>query len=119
MWVRPQDYNAAANVEMVVTLPSDNFDAYFIKLRPKPVSYTHLDVYKRQELMEHIVTDPEGGVNPLPEYTDNSVYLDLREPSENPDEAPHPIQIIEFRLDFDSFKGKYELEKPDEEEEGE
>ena len=76
--------------------------------------------YTRSELMEHIVTDPEGGgVNPLPEYTDNSVYLDLREPSTDPDEAPHPIQIIEFRLDFDSFKGKYELEKPDEEEEGE
>ena len=76
--------------------------------------------YTRSELLQHIVTDPEGGgVNPLPEYTDNSVYLDLREPSTDPDEAPHPIQIIEFRLDFDSFKGKYELEKPDEEEEGE
>ncbi|MCD7906452.1 MAG: hypothetical protein LUH04_01910, partial [Clostridium sp.] len=30
-----QDYNAAANVEMVVTLPAEAFDAYFIKLRPK------------------------------------------------------------------------------------
>ena len=76
--------------------------------------------YTRSELMNHIVTDPEGGgVNPLPEYTDNSVYLDLREPSTEPDEEPHPIQIIEFRLDFDSFNGRYILEKPDEEEGGE
>ncbi len=30
-----QDYNAAANVEMVVTLPAESFDAYFIKLRPR------------------------------------------------------------------------------------
>ena len=56
-----QDYNAAANVEMAVSLPDNAFDAYFIKLRPALKPFVNsIRVYKADGTFYTITPGTEG-----------------------------------------------------------
>lgn len=55
-----EDYNAAANVEMAVSLPDDSFDAYFIKLRPALKPFVNsIRVYKTDGTFYTITPESE------------------------------------------------------------
>lgn len=116
-WIKTQSFNTKANVEMTMDIPSEYFDAYYVKVRPDTLSYLKsIDIiYKDGSTVTYTSADwnryqssvetykgEQYVVIPVAELQ-NGTYTNYRSPygvGEDSYQTENPVTNVVFNVDI-------------------